>query len=506
MRRVLIASANPLFAKGLRKMVAERWKDRPVEFRIASSMDDAGSALETWQPDLVIVDYDDVTGNIQRGAFLSHFIAGARPMQVMLVSLRESGEVVVYDRRSLTPAEAEDWLDLPWQPIPHNAAGGQEPAASEEAARQEVARSGMAAESTTGGLQEAALPALPQGIISRQRSGGMKKFLVVGILAVVLTLLLGFGLQAANLTPRPSSVQAGPIDSMIHLQTWLIAGLFSLIVAFILMSVFNSRKRKPEEYGATFKGSTGIEAAWTLIPLLLVIGLAFFGAQDLAAIRQVDPQALEIKVTAFQWGWLFEYPDTGIQSNVMMMPVNRQARIILTSRDVIHSFWVPEFRVKQDALPGSNLVKEVRITPTILGDYKVRCAEMCGGAHALMESPVKVVSQQDYDAWVAEQGDTEDMPPEQRGQRLAQTQGCVTCHSVDGSRIVGPTWKGLAGSQVKLEDGSTDTADDEYLHTAIVDPGAQVHQGFPAGVMQSYKDKLSEEQVEDIVAFIKTLK
>jgi cytochrome c oxidase subunit 2 len=334
----------------------------------------------------------------------------------------------------------------------------------------------------------------------------MKKFLPVLALAVVLTLILGFGLQAADLTPAPSSAQAGPIDDMIHLQTWLIAGLFSLIVAFIIAAAFNSRKRKADEYGSTFKGSTGLEVGWTIVPLLLVIWLAFVGAQDLAAIRQVDPQALEIKVTAFQWGWLFEYPDSGIQSNVMMMPVDRQARITLTSRDVIHSFWVPEFRVKQDALPGSNLVKELRITPTELGDYKVRCAEMCGGAHALMESPVQVVSQQDFDAWVAEQSNAADVPPEQRGQRLAETQGCITCHSLDGSRVVGPTWKGLYGAEVPLADGSTDTADDEYLETAIEEPNAQVHEGFPPGVMQSYEGTLSDEQIADIIAFIKTVK
>ena len=494
LRRVLIASANPLFARGLQKMVAERWKNRPVAFRIASSMDEAGAALEAWQPDLVIVDYDDVTGNIQRGAFLSHFIAGARPMQVMLVSLRESGEVVVYDRRAMTPAEAEDWLDLPWR----TAAPAGDAAAPV---------SGTAAEVGAGAPAgvEMVSPVTSAGNISRPRSGGMKKFLPVLALAVVLTLILGFGLQAADLTPAPSSAQAGPIDDMIHLQTWLIAGLFSLIVAFIIAAAVNSRKRKADEYGSSFKGSTGLEVGWTVVPLLLVIWLAFIGAQDLAAIRQVDPQALEIKVTAFQWGWLFEYPDSGIQSNVMMMPVDRQARITLTSRDVIHSFWVPEFRVKQDALPGSNLVKELRITPTELGDYKVRCAEMCGGAHALMESPVQVVSQQDFDAWVAEQSNAADIPPEQRGQRLAETQGCITCHSLDGSRVVGPTWKGIYGTEVPLADGGTDTVDDEYLHTAIVDPNAQVHEGYPPGVMQSYENTLTEEQIADIIAFIKTV-
>lgn len=118
LRRVLIASANPLFARGLHKMVSQRWEGRSVEIRLAGSMEEALAALETWLPDLVIVDYDEVSrpGAIQREAFLSRFIAGDRSMQVMLVSLNASGEVVVYDRRALTPAQAEDWLDLPWSP------------------------------------------------------------------------------------------------------------------------------------------------------------------------------------------------------------------------------------------------------------------------------------------------------------------------------------------------------------------------------------------------------
>jgi cytochrome c oxidase subunit 2 len=333
----------------------------------------------------------------------------------------------------------------------------------------------------------------------------MKHYLIVGVLTVVLTLAVGFGLMAVNLTPDPSSVQAGPIDSMIHLQTWLIAFLFSLITVFIAYSAFAFSRKDKMAYGAPFKSSTRLEVAWTLIPLVTVLVLAFIGAQDLSEVRREEPNALEIKVTAFQWGWLFEYPEWGIQSNTMYMPVDRQARVTLTSRDVSHSFWVPEFRVKQDALPGANLVKEMRITPTRTGEFKVRCAEMCGGAHALMESPVVVVAQNEFNAWVDEQTNAADMPPEQRGQRIATTQGCITCHSLDGSRVVGPTWKGLYGAQIPLADGSTVAADDEYLYAAIVDPNAQIHQGYPPNVMQSYKEELSDEQIRDIIEFIKTV-
>jgi cytochrome c oxidase subunit 2 len=472
-RRVLIASANPLFAKGLRKMMAQRWEGRRVEVRLAASMDEATAALEDWDPDLVIVDYDDVDrpGNIQRGAFLSHFITGERPMQVMLVSLRESGEVVVYDRRTLTPAQAEDWLDLPWEPsVPQKA---------EQAAAKSPAK----------------------------RSGGMKHYLIVGAMTIVLTLLVGFGLITSGLMPVQASEQARTVDAMLDLQVWMISFLFALIVSFILYSVFVFRQKQGGErvYGAYFKGSAGLEVFWTLVPLGTVIFLAFLGARDLAKVLAPEPNALDVKVTAFQWGWQFEYPVQGVKSSTLYLPVNRQAHFILTSRDVIHSFWVPEFRLKQDVLPGENLVKELRITPDRIGDYKVRCAEMCGGAHALMESPVKVVSEQDFNAWIDSQTNTANLTPAERGQKL--TSVCMGCHSIDGKAGVGPTWKGLAGSQVTLSDGTTVTADDAYLHTSIVEPNKQIAKGFPPGVMpQGYQSQFSDQQIQDMIAFIKTLK
>ncbi|RPJ52064.1 MAG: cytochrome c oxidase subunit II [Chloroflexi bacterium] len=482
-RRVLIASANPLFARGLQKLVAQRLENRNVEVRLASNMDEVTATLETWHPDLVIVDYDDAgkPGKIQREAFLSHFIAGDQPMQVMLVSLRASGEVVVYDRRTLTPAQAEDWLDLPW--------------------------------STSSQESQESLPAAVPVVSdtrSSLRSGSMKHYVIAGGLTLIFTLILGYFLTAVGLMPVAASAQAVPVDQMISLQVWMIAFLFSLITVFIGYSVVVFRRKRAGRSGAPAamsKGSNSLEVAWTLIPLAIVIFLSFIGARDLGQIRRAAPDALEVKVTAFQWGWAYEYPDTGVTSTTLYLPVNRQAHLLMTSRDVIHSFWVPEFRVKQDILPGQNLVKELRITPTLIGDYKVRCAEMCGGAHAYMEGPVKVVSQADFDAWVNEQTQAASANPADRGSALARNNGCVSCHSLDGAKGVGPTWKGLAGSQVTLADGSTVTADDAYLYDAIVDPNKQIHAGFPPGLMpQTYETQFNEQQIMDMVEFIKTLK
>ncbi|MBE0699466.1 MAG: cytochrome c oxidase subunit II [Anaerolineaceae bacterium] len=473
LHRVLIASANPLFARGLEKMVSQHWQGRGVEIRLAGSTQEALTVLETWLPDLTIVDYDDVVrpGSIQREAFLSHFISGDRPMQVMLVSLSASGEVVVYDRRTLTPAQAEDWLELPW------------------------------------GRQETVEQAVPlSNNQSITRSGGMKHYVIAGVLTVILSILTFLGLQVV-VFPVAASVQAGPIDRLADLQLGMISFLFALIVVFIVYSLVVFRQRKGDMgEGSYFKGSTSLEIAWTLIPLATVIILAFLGAQTLGEIRRVDPQAMQINVTAFQWGWIYEYPDFGVQSNTLYMPVDKQVLFSMTSRDVIHSFWVKEFRLKQDILPGKNLVKEMRVTPNRIGEYTVMCAELCGGAHAYMTSPLKVVSQADFDAWIASEQQAANASPVERGQKLSKGTGCEACHSLDGTKLTGPTWKDLAGSQVKLADGSTVTADDAYLVDSITNPNAQVVEGYPPIMPAAYKDTLSEQQIKDIVEFIKTLK
>jgi cytochrome c oxidase subunit 2 len=233
---------------------------------------------------------------------------------------------------------------------------------------------------------------------------------------------------------------------------------------------------------------------------------AYLGGQSLAETQRMDPKALEVNVIGTQWSWRFEYPELGVSSNELIMPVNKQAILHLRSTDVIHSFWVPEFRVKQDALPGGDqFIRDLRVTPTVLGDYKVRCSEMCGLRHAFMEAPVHVISQVDYDAWIAEQ--TNESPdPVVRGEKYAQQFGCIACHSVDGSKLVGPSWKGVAGHEVTLSDGTTVIADDAYLHESIVDPEVKIVQGYANLMPPNVAADMTEAQIQDVIAFIKSLK
>jgi cytochrome c oxidase subunit 2 len=334
----------------------------------------------------------------------------------------------------------------------------------------------------------------------------MRHFVIVGVLIAVLTPVVYMGLAASNVMPVEASAQAVPVDWMWNMDMAVISFLFALIIVPLIYGLFVFRRRKGETGdGEHFDGDPRLEATWTIIPLLLVTVFAYLGAYTLGETRTPAPNPLEISVTAHQWDWSFEYPD-GFTSNELHLPVNRPVLLHMQSLDVIHSFWVPEFRIKQDVLPGR--VTDYRITPTLVGSYLVRCAELCGASHAYMQRPVIVSSQADYEAWAKQQASAAAALLAQggpsAGKALVAQDGCGACHSIDGSRLTGPTWQGLFGSQVHLSDGKTVTADEAYLTESVVDPNAKVVLGFPGGIMPKFA--LTPDQVKDIVAYIETLK
>jgi cytochrome c oxidase subunit II len=334
----------------------------------------------------------------------------------------------------------------------------------------------------------------------------MGHFLVVGILVIVMAVLTYVGLNSAGLMPVEASAQAVSIDWMWNWQLIAISFLFSLIVVPMVYSLIVFRRKKGETGdGQHIEGNTPLEIAWTIVPLFIVLAFAYMGAYSLGQTRRVDPNALVINVKAQQFVWTFEYPEYGIISKELHLPVNKQVILKMESADVIHSFWVPEFRVKQDVVPGR--VTEYRITPTLIGNYKVRCAELCGASHAYMEGPVIVDSQSDYTAWISSQAAIAAeaaKTPEGQGKLLTVRNGCIGCHSVDGAKMTGPTWFGLYGSNVELADGTTVVADDAYLAESILNSKAKEVAGFSPTVMPPYA--LTEAEISNIIAYFKTLK
>jgi cytochrome c oxidase subunit 2 len=483
-RRVLIASSHPLFGQGLRSLLQAQKKADVEIVGVVANLEEATKALERLSPDLVIVDYDDKVLN--RDEFLARFVEGEKKLRVVLLSLQGGEEALVYDRRTMAASQIDDWLK-DWT---YTAAQGVGRSLEKEKSPEYLTNRDPLANTH-----------------AESRRGEMKHLVIAGILVVLVTALLIFGLGRVSLLPVAASAQAQPIDWLFGVEFRVIAFLFSLIIVLMLYSIIVFRRKRGDTTDARhIEGNSRLEVMWTLAPLATVLVFAVLGGRSLAETQRMDPRALEVNVIGSQWSWRFEYPSLGITSTDLILPLNKQALLHLQSTDVIHSFWVPEFRVKQDALPGGeNFIRDLRVTATLAGDYKVRCAELCGLRHAYMEAPVKVLAQTDYDAWVAANSIVSGTPAE-RGQKFAQQFGCLACHSIDGSPLVGPTWKGVYGHTVTLSDGTTVTVDDAYLTESIRNPGVKIVQGFADIMPHDIAKNMTDEQIKDVIEFIKTLK
>ena len=341
----------------------------------------------------------------------------------------------------------------------------------------------------------------------------MRHFVIVGILVIVAAVGTYAGLDATGLLPVSASTQAGSastvgsIDWLWNLQVIAISFLFALIVVPLLYSLVVFKRKKGDTTDAEhIEGNTALEITWTIIPLFIVVAFAYMGAYSLREIRRVDPQAMVVKVHARQFSWSFEYPEYGgFVSDELRLPINRQVLLEMDSTDVIHSFWVPEFRLKQDVVPGR--VTELRITPDLLGSYKVRCAELCGAAHYNMRAGVIVASESDFTQWAMGQqaAFAAAQTPEGKGEILVKSNGCLGCHSIDGKVLVGPSWQGLLGSQVQLSDGSTVSATEDYIKESILQPASQIVAGFEgASAMPSFT--FTDEELSYIIAYLQSLK
>lgn len=481
-RRVLIASSHALFGQGLRSLLKERGEESVEVVGMVSNLEEAIEALDTLDPDLIIVDYDDETLN--REEFLARFVEGEKKLRVVLLSLQSGKEALVYDRRTLSAAQIDDWLD--------------EWTTSDITYSEELSEDDTQFDRKEGSGSNRPV---------ENRRSNMKHLLIAGLLVVIVTAALIFGLTNVQLLPEQASIQAEPIDDLFRLEFMVIAFLFALIVVFMIYSIIVFRRKAGDTEDAVhIEGNSKLEVAWTIAPLATVLLFAYLGGQSLADTMRPDPQALEIRVIGQQWAWRFEYPQQGVVSEELMMPVNKQAILKLSSNDVIHSFWVPEFRVKQDALPGGKeFVRDLRITPKTEGEYKLLCAELCGREHANMRAPVKVVSADEFDAWIISESELPEDPVE-RGQLYAQQYGCLACHTVDGSKLVGPTWQNVCGSTETFTDGSSATVDEEYIYESIINPGAKIVEGYQPVMPSNYAEQLTENQINDIIEYICSVK
>lgn len=304
------------------------------------------------------------------------------------------------------------------------------------------------------------------------------------------------------LFPPQTSTFAKDVDALYYFIHYLSVFFWVLIVAGIVY--FSWRYRRGHKEGVGPSHSLPLELSWSLIPLILLIAIFFWGFKSFMHISRAPGDAVDISVTASKWLWNFEYPNGMRATNELHVVKDKPVRLVMTSTDVIHSFSVPTFRNKMDVVPGRYTT--FWFEPTEVGPQVVFCTEFCGDGHSEMLATIVVHTQEDYDKWAEENmKEDETTPLPELGEKLFTSKACFTCHSTDGSRKVGPTFKGLFGHDVDLADGSSVKADENYIRESILQPNAKVVAGF-APAMPSFQGQLSDREINGLIEYIKSLK
>jgi cytochrome c oxidase subunit 2 len=298
--------------------------------------------------------------------------------------------------------------------------------------------------------------------------------------------------QASNFAPRVDLLMAFMIAVCVFFSV--------LICAAIIYCFIKYRRRTPNEIGAPIHGNLQLEIAWIVLPFILLMVMFGWGTAVYVSYRNPPKNTLDIYVVGKQWMWKAQQPNGRREINELHVPVDRDIRLILGSEDVIHDFFVPAFRVKMDVVPGR--YNTLWFRPTSVGKYHFFCSQYCGTDHALMGGWVTVMEPDAYAAWLS--GSTGSGDPVADGQSLYTQLACSTCHIADGSGR-GPSYNGVYGSKVKLADGSTVTADENYIRESILQPNAKIVAGF-APVMPSFQGLVTEDQILALTAYIKSLK
>lgn len=320
--------------------------------------------------------------------------------------------------------------------------------------------------------------------------------------------------------PQASTV-APEIDMVADIVFWTSFGFFILIffgMVYFVAKFHRSRKGRKTEY---ILGHHGLELAWTIIPLVFMLFIFFWGLYVYQDLRKVPSDAYEVNVVGRQWLWNFEYTNGRKTMNELVVPKNKPVKLIMTSEDVIHSFFVPNFRLKQDVVPG--MYTYISFNATMNGEHPIYCAEFCGTGHSDMLGKVVVLDEKDFEDWLitgkypgqsadqiaqagaAEQAGAPTQSLAEKGKEVFNAKGCFACHSVDGTAKVGPTLFNSFGRKEELSDGSMIVVDENYIRESIMDPQKKIVKGYPPS-MPTFRGLLSDQEINALVAYIKSLK
>lgn len=352
----------------------------------------------------------------------------------------------------------------------------------------------------------------------------MKERSILALVIITLVMLAIGYLVAINVDVMPvaASSRALLVDDLARILFGLATVVFIIVQGALIYAVVRFRKRKGDNSDAIqYRGNNTLELIWTVIPAILVTFIGIYSFRVLSEIEVHSDDEMVVEVIGQQFIWQFRYPSYDVRTQELHLPVGQQVRFEITTLDVIHSFWVPAFRAKRDATPGQ--VSELVITPTELGTYPIRCAELCGVGHSVMNSLVTVESEEDFLKWIAEQSGVLPTPDlEETGSIPAETEiaaepaqlvgssifgryDCGVCHVLDdagGFGHVGPTLEGIGETAAAREPAVDARA---YLLKSITRPDAFVVAGYSAGTMpQNYEDRISSEELEVLVDYLLT--
>lgn len=317
--------------------------------------------------------------------------------------------------------------------------------------------------------------------------------------------------------PESASVTTEFVDPVFYFIYWVTLAFFLAITAAGVYFAWKYRMRGPDDRTSPIAGSHKLEIIWSVIPSILLFTFFWMGFVGFMELSVVPADAQEIRVTGQKWYWTFDYPDEGLSVSTapalqeaaaakgeeigLVVPIGKPVKLIGNSVDVLHSMFVPAFRVKKDVMPNRYTVIWFEATKT--GSFDFFCTEFCGTDHSRMVTKVIVKSQEDYDAWVKKQKEQNSKPPE--GDQVFAKYGCTACHAVDGTQGVGPALNGLVARGTEtLADGSSVTVDDNYLRESIMDPNAKVVNGF-APAMPTFAGRMEDREVTAVIDYIKSL-
>lgn len=300
--------------------------------------------------------------------------------------------------------------------------------------------------------------------------------------------------------PESASTLSWKVDALYFYLSGVTVFFTLLISVVVIFFVIRYRRRSPYEIPRPVAGSHKLETLWTVIPFIIAMTIFGWGASVYYEQYRPPQNAVEVYVVGKQWMWKIQHSTGQREINELHVPVGRKIKLIMTTEDVIHDFFVPAFRLKTDVIPGKYTTQWFEATKP--GTYHLFCAEYCGMNHSGMIGKVIVMESREFDNWLS--GNAGNTTPAVAGQQLYQSLGCVSCHGANGEGGRGPTLAGLFGRQIQLANNQTLRADEVYIRESIINPQAKLVTGF-GPIMPTFQGQVSEDQIMQLLAFIKSL-